>query len=86
MLVSKSFMVTGDTRNRDGKNYRNICDNVNAILEKFHAENPGKFVGLESTLEYGGLSGVDIVFLVITVEVEEKETDKEIKKVSKKQQ
>jgi hypothetical protein len=68
MLVSKSFVVTGETVHRNGKKEKDIAANVDAAINDFLAKNPGKLVHLIPNVNIGPTQ--DNAFVTIVLDVE----------------
>lgn len=69
MLISKSFIVTGDTTTRDGLPSKDIGSKVDKALNSYLAENEGDLVDLQVNAQINS-SGQDVVFLTIVLKVD----------------
>lgn len=70
MLVSKSFLVTGNTYNRNGKQEKDIATNVDKAINEFlkSLDGKGKLIDLKPNVQIGTMH--DTAFITVIVEVD----------------
>jgi 23S rRNA G2445 N2-methylase RlmL len=70
MLVSKSFLVTGNTYNRNGKQEKDIAANVDKAINDFlkSIDGKGKLVELRPNVQIGPMQ--DTAFITVIVDVD----------------
>jgi len=74
MLVSKSFLIIGNTTHRDGGPHKDIAEKVDAAINAFLSNLDGKLVDLKPNVQI--TSSVDTAFITVIVDVEKKEVEK----------
>lgn len=83
MLVSKSFLIVGETIHRNGRPEKNIAEKVDAAINSFLEGLDGTLVDIKPNVQIGTTQ--DNAFITIIVEVENrKKEEKEEKTVVKK--
>ena len=80
MLVSKSFIVEGQTFHRNGGYEKNIAKNVDDAINSFLKESGGKYIDLKIDAKVNPGVGNDVAFITIVLEVEEVESEGEVKR------
>jgi hypothetical protein len=69
MLVSKSFLVTGETIHRNGKPEKNIALRVDEAINSFLSKLDGRLVDLKPNVQIG--TTTDTAFITVIVEVDD---------------
>ncbi len=80
MLVSKSFLVVGNTTHRDGAPHKDIAEKVDAEINAFLSDlknSGGKLVDLKPNVQIGTMT--DTAFITIIIEVDDKKVEEEKK-------
>lgn len=77
MLLSKSFVVEGVTVHRDGKQVKNIAENVDKVINEFLENSGGKYVDLKTDVKVNSGVGQDVAFITIIVEVDGRKKTKD---------
>lgn len=86
MLISKSFLITGETIHRNGKPEKNIAQKVDTAINSFLENLDGKLIDIRPNVQIGTTQ--DTAFITVIVEVDGRkkieEPQEETKTVVKK--
>ena len=72
MLVSKSFIVTGETIHRNGQAEKNIAQKVDTVINAFLSQAGARYIDLKTDVKVTPGVGTDVAFVTVILDIEPK--------------
>lgn len=82
MLVSKSFLVNGNTTHRNNGIHKDIAENVDKAINEFLANIEGELVDLKPSVQIGATQDVAFITVIMKVDSKKKAVEPEPEEIS----